>query len=60
MHLHIVLKPLVPIKAGNISWKDGGVVSKIYFFNIMVSYFYSFNPFIGINETGKYFNRNIV
>ena len=34
--------------------EDGGVVSKIYYFNLMVSYLHYFNPFIGINETGKY------
>ena len=33
-------------KAGNISQEDGGVVSKIYYFNLMVSYLYSFNPFL--------------
>ena len=34
--------------------EDGGVVSKIYYFNLMVSYLHYFNPSIGINETGKY------
>ena len=51
MHRHIVLKSLV---TGNISSEDGGVVSKIYYFNLIVSYLYLFNLFIGINETGKY------
>ena len=61
MHLHIVLKSRkYSIKAGNISQEDGGAVSKIYHFNLKVSYLYSFNPFIGINETGKYLNRNNV
>ena len=35
-------------------------VSKINCFNIMVSYLHSFNPFISINEIGKYLSRNIV
>ena len=26
----------------------------------MVSYLYSFNTFISINETGKYLSRNII
>ena len=47
--------------AGNISSEDGGIVSKIYYFNlIMVSYLYSFNPFFSINDIGKYLSRNIV
>ena len=35
------------------------VVNKIYYINLMVSYFYSFNPFIGIIKTGKYLSDNI-
>ena len=42
------------------SEEDGGIVSKIYYFNLMVSYSYSFNPFISINGIGKYHSRNIV
>ena len=41
----IVLKSLDPIKAGNISQEDGCIASKIYYFNFMVSYLNSFNPF---------------
>ena len=55
MHHHIVLKSLV---AGNMSYEDGGVFSKIYYFNLMICYLYSLNPFIGINETGKYLSPN--
>ena len=51
---------LYPIKAGNISYEDGGIVSKSYYFNLMVSYLYPFNPFITINEIGKYLSHNIV
>ena len=40
--------------------EDGGIVSKIYYFNLMVSYLYSFNPFISINEIDKYLSRDIV
>ena len=40
--------------------EDGGIVSKIYYFNLMASYLYSFNPFISINEIDKYCSRNIV
>ena len=35
-------------------------VSKINYFNIMVSYLHSFNPLISINEIGKYLSCNIV
>ena len=45
---------------GNISWKTNGIVSKNYYFNLMVSYLYSFNPLISINEIGKYLSRGIV
>ena len=30
----------------------------ILIYYLMVSYFYSFNPFVGINETGKNFSLN--
>ena len=40
-------------KAGNILQEDGDVVTKTYYFNLMVSYLYSFNPFIGIKETAS-------
>ena len=49
---------LCAVMAGNISLEDGGVVRKTYYFNLMVSYLYSFNPFIGINEAGKYLISN--
>ena len=58
MHQPIRLDFLNPVKAGNISWEDGGVVSKVYYFHLMVSYLYSFNPFIDINETAKYLSQN--
>ena len=48
--ISIVLKQFYPIKAGYISEEDGGIVSEVYFFNLMVSYLYSFNSFISINE----------
>ena len=30
--------------------EDGGIVTKTDYLNLMVSYLYSFNPFIGINK----------
>ena len=33
------------------------ILSKISYFNLMVSYLYSLNPFISINEIGKYLSR---
>ena len=33
---------------------------KTNYFNLMVSCLYPFNPFIGINETGKYLSLNNV
>ena len=48
------------IKAGNISKENGGIISKIYYFSLMVSYLYSFNHFININEIGMYLNCNNV
>ena len=57
--VNVVFLHLYPIKAGNISKEDGGI-SKVYYFNLMVSYLYSFNPFISINEIGKYLSRSIV
>ena len=61
LHFHMVLNHLYPIKkAGNISEKDCGIFSKIYYFNIMVSYLYSFNHFIRINKIGKYLRNEYV
>ena len=34
------------------------IISKIYYFNFMVSYLYAFNPRIGINENCKYLSHN--
>ena len=45
---------LYPIQVSNISLEDGGIVSKIYYFNLMVSYLYFLNAFISINKIGKY------
>ena len=36
---------MYPVKSDNISKEDGGVVSRICCFNLMVSYFCSFNPY---------------
>ena len=36
---------------GNISLEGGGIVSNIYHIHLLVSYLYSFNVFIIINET---------
>ena len=36
---------MYPARSGNISKEDGGVVSRIYCFNLMVSYFCSFDPY---------------
>ena len=36
---------MYPANSGNISKEDRGVVSRIYCFNLMVSYFCSFNPY---------------
>ena len=44
---------------GNISKGNGGIVSKIYYFNLLVSRLYSLNLFISINEIGNYLSRNI-
>ena len=38
--------------------KIGGVISKNLLFSFMVSYLYSFNPSISINENGKYLNHS--
>ena len=35
-------------------------IIEIYYFNLLVTYLYSFNPFISINENGKYLSRNII
>ena len=35
---------MYPIKAGNISEGDDSIMSEIYYFNLMVSYLYSFHP----------------
>ena len=43
-----------------ISLKKMMVLSVKFHFNLMVSYLYSFNPFISINEIGKYLSRSIV
>ena len=44
-----------------ISLKKMVVLSaNIYYFNLMVSYLYSFNPFNSINEIGKYLSCNIL
>ena len=51
---------MYPIKAGNISQEDDGIICEIYYFNLMVPYLYSFNLFISLNEIGKYLNRSIV
>ena len=57
----MVLNHLYRIKkAGNISEKNYGIFSKIYYFNIMVSYLHSFNPFIRINKIGKYLRNEFV
>ena len=50
---------MYPIKASNISYEDDSIVTKIYYFNLMVSYLYSFNPFIRINEIGKYLSHSM-
>ena len=44
MHLHIILIPFVSFKEGNISLEDDSVVSKIHFFDLMISFLYSFDP----------------
>ena len=36
---------MYPVKSGIISKEDGGVVSRIYCLHLMVSYFFSFNPY---------------
>ena len=50
----ILLRQVISLK------EDGGIVSKIYYFNLMVSYLYSFNLFISIYEIAKYLSRHIV
>ena len=59
MHLDIVLKSLVSILSRQVISLKKMMMSSAKF-TVLISYLYSFNPFIGVNETGKYLSCNNV